>query len=107
MAYMQRCSSTGSKYSRCVVRLLELYSIQCVPNFPQNRPNVLTVWQDVRNPVTRGSLFHNTSLPTKKGSRILRNVKATPHFHIERTTEFDELLPQVGEKGKGLKEKQF
>lgn len=51
MAYMQRCSSTGSKYCVCVVRLLELYSIRCVPNFPQNRPNVLTVWQDVRNPV--------------------------------------------------------
>lgn len=35
----------------CVIRLLELYSIRCVPNFPQNRPSVPTVWQDVRNPV--------------------------------------------------------
>lgn len=55
----------------------------------------------------RIAISQHKSLPTKKGSRVLRNVKATPRFHIERTTEFDELLPQVGEKGKGLKEKQF
>lgn len=91
----------------CVIRLLELYSIRCVPNFPpESTQCTYCLAGCAESCQMRIAISQHKSLPTKKGSRTYtKECEGYATFPHRENNRIRRIIATSGRKGKRPKGK--